>query len=327
MHHPARKYLWITVALACGAWILVVTTARPPEQFPVNSIVTVQEGESVRSVSRTLERMGVIRSASLFANLAIVMAGERGLKAGDYYLAQSYSAPELAWRMTRGTYDLAPIKVTVPEGFTIEQVAVVMAEKFYRFDTEEFIRIAAPYEGYLFPETYFFLPNVQAEEVLETMRDMFVTKALPVLRDRDTGEVLSPEIQSDTIILASLVEEEGITVESRRVIAGILQNRLERNTPLQVDATVGYIFRTEGAPKPSLALTKTDLAADSPYNTYRRVGLPPAPIASPGLESIRAALDPIHTAYFFYLSDAENIFHYAHTYEEHLRNIKKYLPQ
>jgi UPF0755 protein len=315
-----QRSVWLVIALIAFIWVVFVVRAQPPEEFPVGTIVTIKEGDSVKAIAEQLKERNIIRSPLSFSNLVILLAGERGLKAGDYFLARPYALPTLVLRMSRGTYDLAPIKVTIPEGFTVEQIATTVAEKFYRFDPEEFIRDAGQYEGFLFPETYFFLPNVQSDEVIRTMRQTFEDHVIPVVRDAGR----EPDLHS-IVTLASLVEEEGTTAESRQIIAGILLKRLDREMPLQVDATIGYIFREQGVPKPSLELTKQDLAVDSPYNTYTNLGLPPAPIANPGLESIEAVLNPIETPYLFYLSDEDDEFHYARTLDEHNKNIEKYL--
>jgi UPF0755 protein len=148
------------------------------------------------------------------------------------------------------------------------------------------------------------------------MRDNFDAKLAPLVADvRASGRRLS-----DTVILASLVEKEARTSVNRRIVAGILLNRLRLGMPLQVDAVFGYIYGRDTY-SPSFA----DLKVDSPYNTYMHPGLPPGPINNPGLDALLAVLHPTETAYLYYLTDRDGVMHYAKTYATHQANQAKYL--
>jgi UPF0755 protein len=178
-------------------------------------------------------------------------------------------------------YQLVPLKITIPEGFTCKDIAEKF-KVFKNFNQEAFLKTAQ--EGYLFPDTYFFTGRETEKEVIETMKDNFEKKA---------GQV-KPEI----LIMASILEKEVKTIEDKKIVAGILWKRLEAGMPLQVDA------------EPS---------------TYLYKELPGAPICNPGLESISAALNPVDSPYWYYVSDKQGITHFAKTFSEHQKNIAKYL--
>ena len=185
-----------------------------------------------------------------------------------------------------------------------------------RFDTSRFLEAAQPIEGFLFPDTYFFMPNTTDEQVVKAMRENFDTHV----------KLLSREIVAfgkpleEVVIMASLLEREAHNTEDRRIIAGVLWNRIKRDMLLQVDAAFLYTLG-----KGTFDLTAADLKSDDPYNTYVNKGLPPGAIGSPSLDSLRAAVTPVQHDYLFYLADHENVTHYAKTYEEHLANKGKYL--
>ena len=159
-------------------------------------------------------------------------------------------------------------------------------------------------EGYLFPDTYLFLPGAETEQIIGTMRDNFKKKA--------------GDIAQDIVIMASLIEKEVPASDDRRIVSGILWKRLEIGMPLQVDAVFPYITGKR-------EVLLDDLKINSPYNTYLYKGLPPGPIANPGLDAIEAARNPKETPYLYYISGKDGKTHFAKTYEEHLKNKEKYL--
>ncbi|HWP61628.1 MAG TPA: endolytic transglycosylase MltG, partial [Candidatus Paceibacterota bacterium] len=172
-----------------------------------------------------------------------------------------------------------------------------------------------PQEGYLFPDTYFFLPNANADTVIETMSQNFnaqIASIAPPLAS-------STHAVSDIIKMASIVEKEARTDQDRKLIAGVLWRRIRLGMPLQSDVTFLYIGKN-----PSL-LTTSDLKSDSPYNTYTHKGLPPTPIDSPSLASIEASAQPVDKGYLFYLADHSGVTHYCKTYACQLANERTYL--
>ena len=223
------------------------------------------------------------------------------------------------------------VRFTIPEGFGVKEIA----ERLYNLDLvdkDEFLKAAAdftPYdymrkrqnvfyaaEGFLFPDTYNVESDIEIEEILELMAKTFDDKLTPVMRSR--AERMGLSIY-DLITLASLVEREVRFPEDRPIVAQVLLKRLKLNMPLQTDATLQYLMEV---PKEEVSIADTQI--DSPYNTYQHTGLPPGPIANPGMASIEAVLHPADTDYLYFVADRSGHNHYANTYEEHLNLVNKY---
>ena len=299
----------ILVVLAVFFWSAPVT-------FPVGSMFSLKNGSGLTKLSQELSSHNLIKSEFWFKTFVVLFSGSKGIKAGDYVLIEKDNVITLAKRFTGGEFDLTPIKITLPEGLNVFEMSKLISLKFSKISSLDFINLASSSEGYLFPDTYLFLPNTDSENVIRVMKDNFQKKS----------SYLAPEISKfgkslvDIIKMASIVEEEARTDESRRIVAGILWKRLELNMPLQVDASFKYING-----KITANLTLNDLKINSPYNSYLYKGLPPTPIANPGLASIQATITPIKTDYLYFLSDKKGDMHYAKTYAEHLRNKELYL--
>lgn len=287
-----------------------------PDNFPSRAVVSVKDGESLTEIADSLKKDGVIKSPFWFKNFVILLGGEKKVIAGDYFFEKSLSVWEVTKRVTRGVYSLKTLKVFIPEGSTIFDTASIIKKEIPNFDDIRFLKIARDKEGYLFPDTYFFMPNISPEEVVRIMGENFTGKIGSIQDEikkskRKTGDV---------IIMASILEKEARTSESRKVVAGILWKRLDSGMPLQVDASFGYINGVNVS-----ELTPENLKINSPYNTYKYKGLPPTPICNPGLNAIEAALTPSKTKYYFYLSDSKGDMHYSADYAGHQKNIEIYL--
>ncbi len=289
---------------------------QTPSNFKPDSTIRVESGQSVQSVARELYNNGIISSPFWLTNLVIFMGGEHKVVAGYYLFQHSNSLFEVARRINQGDYGIVTIKVTLPEGVSVKEMANIYKNRFNLFDKEEFLNLATDKEGYLFPETYFFIPTVPPAEVISMMRNTFDQKINTL-----SGAVASSTHSVDEIItMASILEGEAKTSADRKIVAGILWKRITDGTPLQVDATFKYING-----KSSAELTAADLKINSPYNTYRHRGLPPTPISNPGLDTITAALYPTDTPFYYFISDKSGNMHYATTLKEHIANVKKYL--
>jgi UPF0755 protein len=212
--------------------------------------------------------------------------------------------PEIAQKIILG--DIAKIKVTIPEGSTLKEIEEKLGVKL----PEENL------EGYLFPDTYYFPVDVTGEEVVRIMRENFEKKISPYKKEIEKSGKTLQEI----LIMASLLEKEVKTKEEKELVSGILWKRLKYGIPLQVDATITYITG-----KKTIKIPLEDLQIDSPYNTYKYKGLPPAPICNPGLESILAALYPKESEYWYYLSIPEGKTLFFKTLKEHNLAKAKYL--
>ncbi|MHB1163448.1 MAG: endolytic transglycosylase MltG [Minisyncoccota bacterium] len=287
-----------------------------PMNFVPGTIVRVPYGMPVSEVARELADAHVISHPELLG-LILRIAGEKGtIQSGVYKFAAPQDIYTVAYRLVTGAYDLPPVRITFVEGVTVREAALRVASTSLNISSAQFLAAAHSQEGYLFPDTYFFQPSMDATSIVAMMRANFDAKIAPLMKDVHT----SGHSLSDIVTMASLVEKEGRTTATRRMIAGILWNRIARGMPLQVDAVFGYIFNRDTY-SPSFA----DLKIDSPYNTYTHRGLPPGPIDNPGLDSLEAAVYPTPTKYLYYLTDKEGVIHYATTYAGHLANQRKYL--
>jgi len=236
--------------------------------------------------------------------------------AGDYYFDEPLTIDAVAQRVTKGEFGLEPIKVTIPEGATTYQMAEILAKTYEKFDADLFKLLASEKEGYLFPDTYFFLPNVTTTEILNTMERTFYER-LSIIEDKIAA---FGRPVHEVVTMASLLEKEARDYDERRTIAGVLWNRIAINMPLQVDAVFGFIEGTD-----TFSPLFSDLEVDSEYNTYKNTGLPPGPIGSPSLEALEAAVSPEDTDAYYYLHGRDGVLRIAHTYDEHLDNRYLYL--
>lgn len=287
-----------------------------PTKFLSGSIVNIASGSSVSIVAGQLANAHIIANPSLLRFVLRLSGKSTGVQSGVYRFMVPQNLFAVAARLVAGEYGLQTARLTFPEGITVREMATKVAEALPGVKAEDFLKEAQPYEGYLFPDTYFFTPSSDVASIVALMRANFNKKIATT-----TGELqISGRSLSDTVILASLIEKEARTSENRRIIAGILYNRLKIGMPLQVDAVFGYIFGRDTY-SPSLS----DLNVDSPFNTYKHTGLPPGPIGNPGLDSISAASNPTKTDYLYYLTGKDGLMHYATTYDGHQANHRKYL--
>lgn len=283
---------FILFFIACA--ILLLVFISPPDNFQAETVVHVDTGESLRSISKVLQEEKVIRSRVLFETLVILFGREKSILPGDYLFKEKMSVFEVAGMFGRGARSLKPVKVTIPEGFDVRDIAQTFDAKLQGFSAESFLRKAEKYEGQLFPDTYFFSTVDTEDEVLKYMLENFEKKFDP----------LRPEIASlgktekQILVMASIIEREADGDQDRAMISGILWKRFSIGMPLQADA----------AP-----------------STYERTGLPEDPIANPGFASIKAAMYPRASNYLYYIHDRSGKIYYARNFDEHRQNIQKYL--
>ncbi len=294
------------------AWMFFV----PPLSFQQNVLIEIPEGASVVAIAEEFEEQGLISSPFLLKVLFKVTSSDDDVQAGPYLFTHPVGLVELWYRLSHGISGIGVISITLPEGFTTRQMADRFDKNLPEFDKALFLEQTQLQEGYLFPDTYAFIQTATTDDVIQTLSYTF-TKKLESLND----EILAfGRPVHDVVTMASLLEREGKTLEDRQMIAGILWKRVDEGMALQVDAVFGYIFERETF-HPSFE----DLEIDSPYNTYTNPGLPPGPIANPGLESLRAAVTPTESEYWYYLTGDDGTMHYATTFEEHKENKAQYL--
>ena len=290
-----------------------------PPDFKDNKeeIFVIRRGENLNEIVQRLKNEGFIRNTLVFKFILKKDNLANKIQAGDFKLSRSMNSREIALQLQHGTLD---IWVTIPEGLRSEEVYQILAKNF-AIDFKSWQAGTKDKEGYLFPETYLIPKQATASMITKIMTDTFEEKS------KNLG-MINPQ----DIIMASLVEREAKFAKDRPIVAGILKKRLENDWPLEVDAAIQYAVNglkcrpiQQDAKCWWSPVSPEDLKIDSAYNTYQNKGLPPTPISNPGLEAIKAAINPKETDYWFYLSDKAGNIHYAKTLEEQEANIEKYL--
>jgi UPF0755 protein len=311
-----RRTLLLIILIGLMAIYAYLYLIRPPDQFPLQRIVTIPTGESSRQIGETLQADGIVRSAIMFRLMALIQGHDRDLHAGDYIFAEPLDVFHVARVIGIGAYGLLPLKIRIPEGATVRQMATIFSIELQDFNAENFLAEATPLEGYLFPDTYFFLPNANENTVIEAMQQDFdLHEATIETQVEAFGHPLSEDV-----IMASIIEREANDTADRQMIAGVLWNRIARGMPLQSDVTLQYTL-----PKADSQLTMADLQSSSPYNTYVNKGLPPGPIGSPSLDSLLAAVTPTKSDYLYYLADKNGVTYYCATFACQEANEREYL--
>jgi len=312
-----QKFVLHFAATGAVVYVAYLIFFTAPAGFPRGVYVTVPKGSSLGSIAQDFENRDIIKFELLFKLSARMLGNERRIPAGVYYFPRPQNVVQVAIRLISGDFGTTPVKVTIPEGTTVADIAKILEKNMpSEFDYRGFLDAAQGQEGYLFPDTYFFMPGDSTEAILSVFKNSFYTNINKIQAQIKAFGKPLPEV----LTMASLLEKEAADTQSRRMIAGLLWHRIAIGMPLQVDAVFPYIIG-----KNSFNLTRKDLKMDHPYNTYVNKGLPPGPIANPGLDSILAAVTPIQNNYVYYLSDLDGNFHFCVTYSCHLANQKKYL--
>ncbi len=312
-----RRQVSILTAIFLAVLIFVAVICSAPSDFPRGKIIRISKDMTVTQAASVLKEKGIIRYSFVYKTFAVMMREGRGIQAGSYLFAEPQSALRIAYRLSYGVNDLQKIKVTIPEGSSSKNIANIIKKNISAFDVDSFLISAKSFEGYLFPETYYFNPDIEPGEVIDAMHEQF-DKQTAILNSAISTSTHSFD---DIIIMASILEEEANNTVDRRMIAGVLWNRISIGMPLQVDAPFYYLFG-----KGSSQLTRTDLATTSKYNTYINKGLPPGAISNPGIDAIEAALYPTQNKYLYYMADRNGVTHFAVTHDEHVANKAKYYP-
>lgn len=318
-----KAILALIFLVAAGFFIFKAVTGYL--QSPANSsgakvAFVVNSGETVSDVAANLEEKGIIRSAFFF-KLSAKNANLNGVNAGDFVISPAMTNGEIIEIFKGGSADT---KVTLIEGWRVEEMAKKLNQEL-GIKNEEFIEKAKQYEGYLFPDTYFFHPDATTDTIIQTLRSNFSRKYSEDLQNRIKVHGLSAD---EGVILASIVEREGRSKEVRTNVASILLKRSKMGMKLDADATVQYAKDTQKLKNGTLdKFWQPILISDyqnviSPYNTYLNNGLPPAPIANPSLMSLQAVADADpNTPYLYYFHNLAGESYYAETLEEHNENV------
>ncbi len=283
----------------------------------------ITKGSSASQIGKKLEDAGLVKSALAFKIYLQFSGRASRIQAGEFRLTPSFTLFQLVDALTQGPVE---IWVTIPEGLRREEVALRFAKGLDKDNSfvAEFLEASEDREGTLFPDTYLFPKEASASAVVNKLVRTFDSK----VSDLSDTSGLSLDKR---IVLASIIEREAKTKSERPIIAGILINRLDIGMALQVDATLQYAVGSAKCKQTSFdcswwaPIVRADLEIGSPYNTYKFTGLPPAPIANPGLSSLEAAFSPEESDYLYYMHDASGGIHYAKTLAEHNENVRKYL--
>ena len=317
-----RDITSVILLLVCifGAYIYYLLFI-PPSNITYPVTLEIDQGMSVQQISKRTERTGLVRSDLILYATFTAFFDPTQIHAGLYLFEEPRSVFEVARKIASQEVDDKLITLTIPEGITVEQIADIASSVLPNFNREDYIKSNEGNEGYMFPDTYFVPESFTADDLRKLQSETFSQKVRPLEMEVSTStlEKYRP------VILASIIEREANDEESMRMVSGILRNRLDIGMALQADATIEYILD-----RPLSELTSAELAnlldeTDSPYNSYLYPGLPPTAIGNPGLLAIDAALNPIETDYFYYLTDSEGNFHYAETLDEHNTNVQLYL--
>lgn len=301
-----------------------------PAQTDKELTFEIKTGDSVYDIAHFLFLKKAINSEYLFILYVKLNGIDKKIQAGEYFIKPVNSVKDLGELFQHGVNDT---QITFLEGWRVEEFARAASVKFPNIDAKKFIDLATKNEGYLFPDTYMVNKNIQEDALILDLTNTFETKT----KDLWTPQKLAAVGMSkkEVLILASIVEREVSEPKDRPLVAGIFINRLKNGDRLDADATTQYaVALNHVAPTAQNLLTmnwwpkdltQEDLALDSPYNTRKVKGLPPAPICSPSLSAISAVLSYVTSDYYFYLTDTEGVTHYAKTLREHEANIAKYL--
>lgn len=315
-HRVKFVFFHFLLIFLCVGFLFFFFLLKSPNNFPDHSLFVISEGQTLNKIAIELKAENYLKSPFWFKNIVILLNGENRIRAGEYFFENPINSFSLAKKIIEGDFGMLPEKVTIPEGLNIFEIAEILEQNFPRFNKQEFLALAEKKEGFLFPDTYFFMPNTETKTFLETMEKNFTQKMDGLKEKIDSfGRPLE-----EIISIASIVELEARTTESRKIIAGIILERLRINMPLQVDVTFKYING-----KNSYELSSEDLKIDSPYNTYAYSGLPPTPIANPGLDAILATLEPTESEYLYFMADRRGNIYYAETHNGHVENKRLYL--
>lgn len=343
------SFLYIVTALMAFCFVAIALFFMSPPRGSFPKEVTIPRHSSARASAEFLEQEGIVRSSYLILFFLFVSGDIRNIQAGTYF----FDKPRWVFSIAKSITDPLTRKIVtvrIPEGVSLRGIGLEYENRDL-FTSDElwaftgipahdyrvgelalpdlsklksqfpFLQELPSYatlEGFLLPDTYELFEDVEPAEVVYKMLQNFETR----MQEEGLFEEIKKQELSlyEVVTLASLLEREAIHYDDKRIIAGIIENRLKRDMPLQLDASLMYVTG-----RGSSLLTKEDLDSDSPYNTYEHKGLPLGPIANPGIDSIKAVINPEKTSYLYYLSDRHYTIYYSKTFEEHKQKKRIYL--
>ncbi|HOJ78071.1 MAG TPA: endolytic transglycosylase MltG [Bacillota bacterium] len=311
-------FLFLVIALFLFCFISMAPSIPGSKE---TKVFEVRHGASLREIGKKLETEGIIRSRLIYEIYVRLKPQSRMPKSGRYLLGPGMSVDSIVKELRRGIP--GQIKLTIPEGLTNKEVAELL-ERNNLVDKERFLKkledlafvneilgdlnVQHSVEGYLYPDTYHFTLDATEAQIIAVMLKRFKEIYNLHLKEVELDKL------NEVVVMASIIEKEAQKPEERPIIAGVFYNRLERDYPLQSCATVQYAL---GVRKPRLLYS--DLKVNSPYNTYLHKGMPPGPIANPGLASLKAAIAPAKVSYLYFVAKPDGSHVFSNTFEEHLK--------
>jgi len=310
--------IFILVAIL-GGIIFVKKNLSAISSDSTNKIFIVESGQSVLTIGKNLEEKKLVKNHYAFLVYTFLTHQNKKIQSGTYRLSPSLTTPEIIKKLTTG--GIADYWLKIIDGSRIEEVALLFPDGL-PFSNQDFLTKVKTKEGYLFPDSYLIPEYYTADQIVTLIQNNFDQK---FAKAKENSNTLLTDKQ--VLVLASLLEREGKSLESKKMIAGILMNRFNINMALQLDATVQYVrdSQSKNVTKYWQPVSKSDFSIDSPYNTYKTPGLPPKPICSPGYNSLYAAFHPTESDYIYYITGNDGKMYYAKTLDEHNSNINKHL--
>ena len=312
---------------AAGVYLNIVSYAqKPPNTAPVEQAVVVQSGQGFKALSTLLNQKGMILHPVKFRLFARIKGYDKRIKAGEYMLSSVMTPEKILEIMVEGKVYLH--RLTIPEGYNLKQIARAVENAGFASESD-FLKAAADpdlvhakgidaqtFEGYLFPDTYYFPRGVSPENIISAMVKRFWSVFKPEWKEQT--KTLGMTIHQ-VITLASIIEKETAVADERPIISSVFHNRLKRNMRLESDPTVIY-----GMGDYNGNITRKDLERPTPYNTYIMKGLPPGPISNTGAKAIEAALYPADTKFLYFVSRNNQTHHFSTNFKDHNRAVQKY---
>jgi len=322
---PIRRS-WIGLILISVIALLILGAGLifwllTPPNYSGERTITVAPGNGVATVVAMVAEQGIVRSELLLYLITQARHANETIETGTYVFTSSQNTLSVAAELMLTTPPDELVRLTFPEGITRAEMARIAGERLQAFNTATYLSLTEDDEGLLWPETYFIPPTYTAEELVALQQT-----ELNTILDARADAIAAHSLDTyELLTLASIVEREANDPESMAMVAGILLNRLADGMYLQADATIEYVLDTPLGELPPGQLAVNLREIDSPYNTYKNLGLPPTPIGNPGINALEAVLNPTLSSYYFYITGNDGNFYYAETYDGHLVNIQRHL--